>query len=154
MNPTHQRIKELALEGLLHQEIASKLPHLRPETVRVYFSQVISGLTSEEADRRQQARARRTDAPSKRGYHRRFSERRTLGPEHIRIGRKLLDHRLKDGMTLGQFSDFYEFSNRVVLSSMEQGYHDFTMTEVQRIARILGTTIEDLLCPPPGALAA
>jgi len=101
----------------------------------------------------EKARATR-GAASTDAYHRPFSERQAISAEHIRIGRKLVKLRLSEHMTLSEFAAHFDFSNRVTLSAMEQGYHDFTMTEIRKISTILGTSIEDLMCPPDGALAA
>lgn len=149
-----EQIRALALQGLCHSEVADQMRHLRPDTVRVYFNRVVSSLEPSERSAMEQARASRPSAPPRSSYHRSFAEREAFGPEHIRIGRKLLAKRMEEHLSLSEFAKDYGLSNRVTLSAMEQGYHDFTMSEIKIIAEILQTTIEDLMCPPPGALAA
>lgn len=151
MNGNIDRIKELALTGLSYQETAERMRNLRPDTVRIYFGKAVAGMSPDERARMEKARNEKA-ANGGNVNKRPFAMRHSISPEHIRIGRKLLARRLADEMNLGDFAARFDFSNRVTLSAMEQGYHDFTMTEIRRIAEILDTTIEDLLCPPPGAL--
>lgn len=146
------RIAELVLQGFSTAEIVEELENLKPSSVKVYIRKAISEFTPEQKARMAAAREQRGSKPNV--YHRKFSERPVLGPVHIRIGRKLLELRQHHKMSHGEFCEHYAFSNRVMLSAMEQGYHDFTITEVLRIADILGTTIEDLLRPPIGVMAA
>lgn len=142
------RIKEMALAGHFHPEVAAELTHLRPPTVRVYFNNIVLGFTPEERAQMDEARAKRAAVDRGGVYHQKFRERRVLGPVHVRIGRQLLQARHEAGMNLGDFSRHWGFSNRVTLSAMEQGYHDFTVTEIYQISDILGLPAEDLLKPP------
>lgn len=147
------RIAELLLQGYSVPEIVEDLGKLKSSSVKVYVRRVMSGMSPEQL--RQIELARLTRGGTKRDvYHRKYTDRPVIGPVHIRIGQRLLAHRQKLRMSHGEFCDHFEFSNRVILSAMEQGYHDFTVTEVLRIAAILELRMDDLLRPPLGAIAA
>lgn len=146
MTPAIARVQSLILEGLSLKEVQAELTNLKPTSVRTYYGIANAALTPEQRLQRDKARAGR---PKQRAtYHKKFQNREVLGPVHIRIGRKLLAARLAEKLTHGQFSDRYKFSNRVVLAAMEQGYHDFTVTEIYTIADIVDMTVEELLTPP------
>lgn len=146
MTPAIARVQTLILEGLTLKEITAELPNLQASSVRTYYGIANAALSPEQRLQRDKARAGR---PQQRAtYHKKFQHREVLGPVHIRIGRKLLSARLSENLTHGQFSDRYKFSNRVILAAMEQGYHDFTVTEINTIADIVDMTVEELLTPP------
>lgn len=146
MTPSIAKVQALILEGLSLKEVQAALPNLKPTSVRTYYGIANAALSPEQRLQRDKARAGR---PQQRAtYHKKFQHREVLGAVHIRIGRKLLSARLAEQLTHGQFSDRYKFSNRVVLAAMEQGYHDFTVTEIYTIADIVNMTVEELLTPP------
>ncbi|BAQ50345.1 helix-turn-helix domain-containing protein [Methylobacterium aquaticum] len=153
MNPTQQQIKELLLQGKHHTEIAAELSHLQPETVRSYAGRLLRELTPAEITKRDLARSQLPVGPTG-VYHKKFAQRRVLGPVHVRIGRQLLEARQEAELNLGDFARRWGFSNRVALSAMEQGYHDFTLSEVYQIADIVGISTEELLRPPSESIVS
>jgi hypothetical protein len=136
-------VKKMILEGHTLNDIFHALPDYTHSTLRTYEARIMSGLSAEERKQRDAARSAR---PRKRAdYHRKYQERTILGPVQIRIGRKLLEARLNLNMKVEEFCAQHSFANRAKLSLMEQGYHDFTLTEIQKIADLLQMTVEELL---------
>lgn len=140
---TIDQVKSLVIQGYSLGDVVQALPRHKYSTLKTYLARVNGQLTDAEKQRRDAARAAR---PRKRpDYHRKYQDRTVLGPVHLRIGRKLLMARLELNMKSEEFCDRNDFANRAVLSLMEQGYHDFTVSEVQVVADIVGTTVEELL---------
>ncbi|GJE78143.1 hypothetical protein BGCPKDLD_4754 [Methylorubrum suomiense] len=147
------RITELLLKGYSVPEIVEELGKLKASSVKVYVRRLLGEMTDAQRAAVERARDERGSAKPD-VYHRKFSDRPVLGPVHVRIGHRLLAKRQRLKMSHGEFCEHFEFSNRVMLSAMEQGYHDFKISEVLRIAEILEVHVDDLLCPPAGRMAA
>lgn len=143
---TMDQIKAAVLRGLTLAETAQEHPNLKISTVRTYYYRVVAELSQSEREYRDRERAKR---PRKRHeYHQKYQERKIVGPVQVRIGRKLVEARLEHKMNRGEFCEHFDFANRSLLSLMEQGYHDFTVSEVQVVADVLGMPVEELLAPP------
>lgn len=73
----------------------------------------------------------------------------SLSPMHRAIGVRL---NLFRTVTLGdvpvrKFSETYQFANPIRIRQMEAGLYDFRVSEVIRIAEIIGMSVEDLTKP-------
>ncbi|WP_375274975.1 helix-turn-helix domain-containing protein [Methylorubrum thiocyanatum] len=129
--------------GLTPAQIRAAYPALSPNTVSSYVKAARRGLTPEE---RAEIDARRQPAITPPGGQVPFAQRDVLSPEHRRIGIKLARAREADGLALTEFARRHGL-NRVRLSGLEQGLIDPSLTELARLAEILGTTVPDLLAP-------
>lgn len=137
------RILVLLLAGKGREEIGRDLHHLSASTIQTYISRVRRGMTpGQAAEAREAARVRRgaqvVTGPG----------RVVLSTDHLRIGTRLMCHRHDNRMEIATFVEKHRFTTRATLLAMEQGVHDFTLSELARIAEILTTTIEDLVSQP------
>lgn len=82
----------------------------------------------------------------------RFHDQRPLGPIHLRIG--LLIGRFREVDNVYTCSELAEKlqTSRIVARKMELGLHDLTLTEMCRIADIIGMQLHELV--GEGSLAA
>ncbi|QEE37974.1 MULTISPECIES: hypothetical protein [unclassified Methylobacterium] len=138
-----QNVKAMILKGHCLNDIFHELPNYTQSTLRTYVARITASLT--EAERKQRDASRAQRPRQRHDYHRKYQERTILGPVQVRIGRKLAEARLNSEMKSEEFCKQHAFANRAKLSLMEQGYHDFTVTEIQKIADLLQINVEELL---------
>ena len=75
-----------------------------------------------------------------------FSNKVPLSPRHVYIGAKLAQYRNRQPglMTATQLGLILNMS-RLRIREMELGYHDFTLTECEKIAKLLKKDVKDLI---------
>lgn len=137
-------VARLMKEGYWPSEIKSMLPSSSPRTIIQYCYTINKGLSDAE---RADMLAKRNLRPKPTGGNKDFFQRKVVSAFHVLVGSKIYYYRRCLEMNLQQFSDFYKFSNRVQLSAMEQGYHDFTLSEMTRLSEITQLDIPALLKP-------
>lgn len=130
------------LDGLTNPEIQQLMPWLAPSSIRTYVRRARRDFTAAQIDRVEARRRER--AASRRVPGRSFCTRRSLGDTHALIGRKLFLHRQRECLSIEEFCAKYSFSNRIALSAMEQGFHDFKLSELITLAKVLDVSIADL----------
>lgn len=137
--PIYQEIRRMFLdEGKTRREIFEALDNrLSLPTVRSYVTLVI-----------REAREKGLDIPKScygnRGS-RSFAEQDPISQVHIRVGARLAFFRSQVNLGPQKFADHYHWGNKISLRRMELGQYDFTLTELSRIAKILGTDLSNLL---------
>lgn len=129
--------------GLTPAAIRSLYPSLSPHTVASYCKAARRSLSPEE---RAEIAVRRQPAASPPGGQVPFARREVLSAEHRRLGIKLARARDGAGQSLTDFAHSNGMS-RIRLAALEQGLADPTLTELARLAEILGTSIAGLLEP-------
>jgi transcriptional regulator with XRE-family HTH domain len=138
-------VRQLLLgKGMRSSDIMKAMSgRLSPNSVRKYISEALRSLDAAaiKALRLEQGKS----AATSRG--RAFIDRKSISQTHIRIGSKLAWFRTQEGMEPQVFANHHKFSNRIAIRAMEQGIHDFTLSELQRIAEILGVTLSELTEP-------
>ena len=140
---TKDNVKAMLIQGSTLNEIYAAFPNYSQSTLRTYVARATAALTADERAQRAKSRSQR---PKQRALnHTKYQERTTMGPLHVRIGLKLLEVRMNLKMKSEEFCQEYDFANRAKLSLMEQGYHDFTVSEVAKIADLLNITVEQLI---------
>lgn len=140
---TKDDVKAMLIKGGTLNEVFAAFPNYTQSTLRTYVARSIAALTDAERKERDAARSAR---PRQRALnHTKYQDRQTMGPLHVRIGLKLLEVRMNLKMKSDEFCQEHDFANRAKLSLMEQGYHDFTVSEVAKIAELLGVTVEQLI---------
>lgn len=152
-----QRVFQMYLEqDLPTGDIAYALKGIvSPASVRTYVAQAIRWAQSAGVV------IRPRKEPAHPPIHRHDSHQKPLSPEHARIGARLSAHfRKYPGMGAPDIADALGFGNQQSVRSMEQGFYDFTLSELQRIAVVLEIDVTSLLQPSrsvehpwPGVLA-
>ncbi|MGE7157538.1 helix-turn-helix domain-containing protein [Methylorubrum rhodesianum] len=129
--------------GLTPAAIRAMFPALSPHTVASYCKAARRGLTPAE---RAEIESRRQPAITPPGGQVPFTRREVLSPEHRRLGIKLARARGTAGQSLTEFAQSHGMT-RIRLAALEQGLADPTLTELARLAEIVGTNIAGLLEP-------
>lgn len=71
---------------------------------------------------------------------------KTLSQMHLAIGVRINNHRrAKMDMQPMEYCSRFQFSNHIRLRKMETGQYDFSLSEMQRIAEIIGVPMEELV---------
>jgi hypothetical protein len=111
--------------------IIMRYPNLSANTVRKYVSMAwrSSGLKI-------------PPSPPSGELHR---DRPALSPLHKRIGRAIIAARARENQTSDTFSRRTLLGTRVTFCLYEQGAHDYTLTELERIAALKGQTLRDFI---------
>lgn len=139
-----QEVEALVLQGLWPAEIKTKLSEYSERTVRQYCHVIMSQMDPET---KAKVEALRLHRGKPKGGVKEFFKRRPLGEKHIILGSRIYDLRKEMKLNHTEFAEHFTFTNRLLLSTMEQGYHDFTLTELLRLSDILELSLEALLNP-------
>ena len=143
---TYEQVRKLYLvDRLPTKDIIEQLKHrVTHWTVRDHVRRVIA-----------EAKERGEEIPMRRphtGGFKKLYDTTPLSPDHRTIGVKLgLFREVNKKMTPKDFCAKYEFVSWTRLRQMELGLHDFSLRETQKIASILGVTVEELLRPSGSA---
>ena len=146
---TYEDIYSLHIhDGLTTAQIIAKYNgRLSLHTVRSYITQVIKD-----------AKTRGDQIPMRKshgGGFKSFTEQKPLSPMHSTIGIKLSRFRetqLK--VTCKEFCETYSFASWIKLRQIELGVYELSLREIQRVAEILGITVQELLTPIGSAYAS
>lgn len=140
-----QQIKDWILNEHKHPQdiVAAMAGILRPASTKQYIKETYAearakGITLPPM---QEPRTQAAQHPHKLGT-------RLISAEHTRIGVRINLHRRGLDMNAPTYSRTYGVGNQMSLRAMEVGSHDFTLSELQRIAAALGTDVISLLQPP------
>jgi hypothetical protein len=77
-----------------------------------------------------------------------LGDSKTLSQMHLAIGVRLNNHRRAQmDMRPMEYCSKFQFSNHIRLRKMETGQYDFSLSEMQRIAEIIGVPMEELVKP-------
>ncbi len=149
-NPTislRQQVENLVMEGFQRAEIVEAVPALSPNTIHSYVKEVLKGLTPEQRRGVQTKRDERPISPKAQGGQTPFKDKTYLSLLHRRVGIRIYNHRNKSGLSLTEYAKTHGFSNRVRLSHMEQGFYDFSLSELIEVAKAMQVEVATLLEP-------
>jgi hypothetical protein len=140
----YDEVEALVLQGLWPAEVKTRVRAASGRTIDQYCSTVMRRLPPED---RVKVEALRVERGRPKGGAKEFFQRKPMGERHIVLGSKLYYFRKDRNLSHSEFSTDYQFSNRVQLSTMEQGYHDFTLNELLRLSEILSIPFDRLFEP-------
>ncbi len=144
MSP-RQQVRKLVVEDRLHpQEIIMRMQGvLSKNTVKQYIKE-------DHAELRKKGIVLgpiRAHPDEYRIHHPHNHANQSVSQVHVRIGAQINRFRTHKHLDAPTFSKIIGFSNQLSLRSMELGTHDFTLSELQRLAIILGLEVSALLEP-------
>lgn len=141
-----QQVRKLAIEDGLHpQEITSRMQGvLSRNTVRQYVKEAYAAFRKEGIALPPIPRNEKL-----KGRHPHSQARASISPTHVRVGAMINRLRTETGLDAPTFAQRLGFSNQMSLRSMELGMHDFTLSELQRLASVLSLRLSKLLQPSP-----
>ncbi|MFC5066590.1 hypothetical protein [Flaviflagellibacter deserti] len=88
--------------------------------------------------------AHRGEGNRRRGGRKRFGEQKPISPLHYGVGVQIGMYRALEQANVSEIGERLNTS-RITASSMEKGFHDFTLTELIGIATMIGTDLIDLV---------
>lgn len=116
-------------------------------SITTYFRVYYNNLKAQDPE--EARRFAETCKPVKPVQPKSFLERKPASSLHVRVGARLGQHRIMTEKVEqpGEFASRHKFANQQLLRAMEQGLHDFTLSELIRIAEIIGCEVHALLQP-------
>ncbi|BCJ91717.1 hypothetical protein IZ6_24520 [Terrihabitans soli] len=129
MSSWHDEAKAMFIKNASYEEIGSKFGR---------HSSTIYKLSKE------QNWVRPTKART--GGRKSFADSEVLSTVHRSVGIRLGMHRVMEQENFSQMGDRLGCS-RLAASNMEKGFYDFSLTELNKIADLLGTDLIELLTP-------
>lgn len=134
INAVKHEVRRLVREGYLPDEIARIVGRRLSKTTLKQYIKVAY------------AEARREGFEIKRAITHAPSEK-PLSALHSRVGIRLAGFRTSRALNPAEFSNDFAIGNRKTIVLMEHGLYEFTLTELQQIAALLGSDIGALVQP-------
>lgn len=75
------------------------------------------------------------------------TSRKAISAHHRAAGVRLLRHRTSLNLERADYADRYDFANRIWIGEMEDGLHDFTLSQLMYLAEMIGISLEELIQP-------
>jgi hypothetical protein len=113
---------------------------LSQESVRKYITQAIQHAKENGIA----IRPRKAVAQESRS----FAARKSISSVHVRVGAKLNNFRRAKDLKEREFSQTYKIGNQQSVREMELGFYDFSLSELNTIAAVIGTDVPSLLQQP------